>query len=162
VIPFVRRGDGVHLGFSTGERAVLDGLVEQLRQIVDGDVDADPVSRRMFPDAYPGDDEASAEFRRYTREDLRSAKSANALAVHEWLTGASDGPLGAEGEQAWLRCLTDLRLTIAQRLGIDTVDPADDGDPRDGDDDGPPGLRDVYDWLGYVQEHLVMAVTGHA
>ncbi|WIB13900.1 DUF2017 family protein [Curtobacterium sp. MCPF17_052] len=111
---------------------------------------------RMFPDAYPEDDEASAEFRRYTQEDLRTAKSANAAVVHEWLTGARDGAFTRADEQAWLRSLTDLRLTIADRLGIVDRATADNG--LDGDD-GSVGLRDVYDWLGYVQEHLVVTIS---
>jgi hypothetical protein len=159
VIPFVRRRDGVHLGFTSGERAVLTDLVGQLRQVLDGDLAADPVARRMFPDAYPGDAEASAEFSRYTREDLRSAKSSNAQSVLDRLTGHDDGPLSHEDEQAWLRCLTDLRLTVAERLGIVDSDPFED--PAAAPSGDGIGLRDVYDWLGYVQEHLVMTLSGH-
>jgi hypothetical protein len=155
VIPFVRRGDGIHLGLASGERDVLMSLTEQLRQILDGDMDSDPVTLRMFPDAYPGDRAASAEFRRYTQSDLRTAKSANAQVVHDWLTGAKDGALTAADEQSWLRCLTDLRLTIADRLGI--VDQATEDATRTSA--AAVGLRDVYDWLGYVQEHLVTTMT---
>ncbi|QSB23407.1 DUF2017 family protein [Curtobacterium sp. 24E2] len=69
--------------------------------------------------------------------------------------GGRDGALDPEDEQAWLRTLTDLRLTIADRLGI--VD-ADD-DERSVEADAGVGLRDVYDWLGYVQEHLITTMT---
>ncbi|MBF4615639.1 DUF2017 family protein [Curtobacterium sp. VKM Ac-1376] len=155
MIPFVRRADGVHLGLSSGERGLLTSLTEQLRQVLDGDLSADPVTERMFPDAYPGDDEASAEFRKYTQSDLLSQKTTNATVVHEWLTGARDGSLGAEDEQAWLRTLTDLRLTIADRLGIEDAD----DEERSVEADAGVGLRDVYDWLGYVQEHLVVTLT---
>jgi len=155
VIPFVRRADGLHLGMSSGERSVLASLVEQLQQVLEGDLAADPVSARMFPDAYPGDVEASAEFAKYTRSDLLAQKTTNAGIVHAWLTGARDGALTAEDEQAWLRGLTDLRLTIAERLGI--VDAASEEASYTGDAD--VGLRDVYDWVGYVQEHLVTSLT---
>jgi hypothetical protein len=157
VIPFVRRADGIHLGMASGERAVLTSLVEQLRGILDGDLDADPVTLRMFPDAYPGDRQASSEFRRYTRDDLAAGKSRNAEAVQAWLTGTREGAFTAEDEQAWLRCLTDLRLTIAERLGI--VDAESEEVARAAA--GAVGLRDVYDWLGYVQEHLVTTLTEH-
>jgi hypothetical protein len=155
VIPFVRRADGVHLGLSSGERGLLTSLTEQLRQVLDGDLSADPVTERMFPDAYPGDDEASAEFRKYTQSDLLTQKTTNATIVHEWLTGARDGSLDTEDEQAWLRTLTDLRLTIAARLGIEDAD----DEERSVEADAGVGLRDVYDWLGYVQEHLVVTLT---
>jgi len=155
VIPFVRRGDGVHLGLSAGERGLLTSLTEQLQQVLGGELERDPVAARMFPDAYPDDLEASAEFRRWTQSDLLAQKTANADVVHAWLTGAREGALGPEDEQAWLRCLTDLRLTIADRLGI--VDAATDERSTAGD--AGVGLRDVYDWLGYVQEHLVTTLT---
>ena len=54
-----------------------------------------------------------------------------------------------------MRCLTDLRLTIADRLGI--VDAA--SEERSWSSGDGVGLRDVYDWLGYVQEHLVETLT---
>ncbi|PZE92394.1 DUF2017 domain-containing protein [Curtobacterium sp. MCLR17_039] len=155
MIPFVRRADGVHLGLSSGERDLLASLTEQLRQVLGGDLSTDPISERMFPDAYPGDDEASAEFRKYTQSDLLTQKTTNASIVHDWLTGTRDGSLDAEDEQAWLRTLTDLRLTIADRLGIEDAD--DEG--RSVEADAGVGLRDVYDWLGYVQEHLVVTLT---
>ncbi|MBT2501830.1 DUF2017 family protein [Curtobacterium sp. ISL-83] len=158
MIPFTRRSDGIHLGMSSGERSVLTSLTEQLQQVLGGDLSSDPVSGRMFPDAYPDDVDASAEFRRWTESDLVTQKTTNASTVHEWLTGTRDGAFTPEDEQAWLRCLTDLRLTIADRLGI--VDSATE-EASYGADAGV-GLRDVYDWLGYVQEHLVTTLTGRA
>ncbi|WIE57634.1 MULTISPECIES: DUF2017 family protein [Curtobacterium] len=155
MIPFVRRADGVHLGLSSGERDLLASLTEQLRQVLGGDLSTDPISERMFPDAYPGDDEASAEFRKYTQSDLLTQKTTNASIVHDWLTGTRDGSLDVEDEQAWLRTLTDLRLTIADRLGIEDAD----DEERSVEADAGVGLRDVYDWLGYVQEHLVVTLT---
>jgi hypothetical protein len=151
VIPFVRRTDGVHLGMTSGERAVLRSLTEQLRQVLAGDLTADPVAARLFPDAYRDDAEAAAEFRRWTETDLLTQKTANADVVHAWLTGEREGAFEPADEQAWLRCLTDLRLTIADRLGI--VDAA--SEERSSAADDGVGLRDVYDWIGYVQEHLV-------
>ncbi|MBF4628945.1 DUF2017 family protein [Curtobacterium flaccumfaciens] len=155
MIPFVRRADGVHLGLSSGERDLLASLTEQLRQVLGGDLSTDPLSERMFPDAYPGDDAASAEFRKYTQSDLLTQKTTNASIVHDWLTGTRDGSLDAEDEQAWLRTLTDLRLTIADRLGIEDAD----DEEHSVEADAGVGLRDVYGWLGYVQEHLVVTLT---
>jgi hypothetical protein len=159
MIPFSRRDDGIHLTLASGERAVLANLAEQLQQILAGDVATDPVSERLFPSAYPDDADDAEEFRRYTFEDLHQQKAANVRVVLAWLTGASDGAFSYVDEQAWLRCLTDLRLTIANRLGIDDHDPWEDDDPDQPDAEGL-GLRDVYDWLGYVQEHLVVTISG--
>ncbi|KQO63511.1 DUF2017 family protein [Curtobacterium sp. Leaf261] len=161
MIPFVRKRDGIHLTLSSGERDVLESLTSQLLQILGTGLQDDPVAHRMFPSAYPDDPEAAAEFRRYTFDDLQAQKTENARVVHAWLTGTTSGVFDERAEQAWLRTLTDLRLTVAERLGIADTDPEDGTDPDGtgaGTDDGF-GLRDVYDWLGYVQEHLVVTLT---
>ncbi len=133
----------------------------------------DPVLARLLPDGYswPGDDadepdstaDANADFRRYTERGLRDGKVGNAEAVIASLrdagadTARDDEPvdveLDAEGVQAWLRCLTDLRLAIGVRLEV-----AEDDDDRWlslPDDDPAKAMHDVYDWLGFVQETLV-------
>jgi hypothetical protein len=157
VIPFRRRRDGIHLTLSPAERRLLESLTEQLIEILGDGLQRDPLAMRLFPAAYPDDPEASAEFRRYTVDDLQAQKAENARVVHEWLTQQTPGPLGREAEQAWLRCLTDLRLTVAERLGITDHDPDDLRSDPDGES-ATVGLRDVYDWLGYVQEHLVLTL----
>jgi hypothetical protein len=136
---------------------------------------ADPVLRRLFPDAYsdpeatPGPQEAeerkaySAEFRRYTENDLRAGKRDNALAVIrslDELSSASAGEGGAvlklapEESQRWRGALNDLRLAIGSRLEITDEDDTDllyrlpDEDPR------KPMVM-AYLWLGGLQETLV-------
>jgi hypothetical protein len=106
----------------------------------------------MLPDAYPDDARASAEFRRFTASGLIERKVANAGTVMMTLTSAietGEVRLDAGEAGAWLRCLTDIRLTLAARLGIET-------------DDQPPSedtvLQDLYDWLGSLQNSLVDAV----
>ncbi|MET8566536.1 DUF2017 domain-containing protein [Streptomyces sp. NPDC004783] len=138
---------------------------------------SDPVLRRLFPDAY-GDPEAapqakeaeeqraySAEFRRYTENDLRAGKRENALAVIRALdalasASASAGEEGAvlklspDESRQWLGALNDLRLAIGSRLEIADEDDTDllyrlpDEDPR------KPMVM-AYLWLGGLQETLV-------
>jgi hypothetical protein len=136
----------------------------------DGPVDSpdDPVLARLLPDAYRDDDEAAGEFRRFTERSMRDQKAGNGRAVVSSLTGAGlpavgedvgdavvELELGPADVQAWLRCLTDVRLALAIRLGVE------EGDEDYWDalpDDSPQAyLRDVYDWLGFVQETLVAA-----
>ncbi|MFI6011466.1 DUF2017 domain-containing protein [Streptomyces sp. NPDC051243] len=136
---------------------------------------ADPVLKRLFPDAYSDPEGApqakeaeeqraySAEFRRYTENDLRAGKRDNALAVVrslDELSAASAGEggavlkLSAEQSQQWLRALNDLRLAIGSRLDITDEDDTDllyrlpDEDPR------KPMVM-AYLWLGGLQETLV-------
>jgi hypothetical protein len=134
----------------------------------------DPVLRRLLPDAYrdpeqepgsPLDAEEqrlhSAEFRRYTENDLRAGKRENALAVIRSLDalGSHDEDaaileLGRDDSRRWLGALNDLRLAISTRLDITDEDDTDvlyslpDEDPR------KPMVM-AYLWLGGLQETLV-------
>ncbi|HPU12345.1 MAG TPA: DUF2017 domain-containing protein [Aeromicrobium sp.] len=121
----------------------------------------DPVLARLLPDAYRDDPDESAEFRRYTEQALTSGKVENAQIVLETL--ASGGlELGAPAVEveldeaqllAWLRVLTDVRLALAVRLGIETDEDAER--LADETEEAVVAMADVYDWLGFVQETLV-------
>ncbi len=135
---------------------------------------SDPALARLFPDAYGAPDGAgdkgvdpeelaarSAEFRRFTENDLRARKREDALAVVrslDGLTPAGDGAavleLSGELSLRWLGALNDLRLTIAARLDITEDDESamlfrlPDEDPR------KPMVM-AYLWLGGLQETLI-------
>ncbi|HEU4945790.1 MAG TPA: DUF2017 domain-containing protein [Kribbella sp.] len=117
----------------------------------------DVVLQRLLPDAYQSDDQAAAEFRRFTERGLRDGKAADArrvLAALEDPEAVAAGiQLGAEDQLAWLRALNDLRLAIGTRLGIEEDDyerweKLPDDDPR-------RLTYDLYDWLGYLQSALL-------
>ena len=120
-------------------------------------LNADPAIARLLPNAYADDEvEASREFRLYTERSLASRKLSNARTVVASLTATEpEFTLSPLEVQAWMRTLTDIRLTIATRLGIDS----DDDQPIDESiDEGSLALRDVYDWLGWVSESLIDAI----
>ena len=132
----------------------------------------DPVVLRLFPDGYRDDDEAADEFRRFTERSLRESKADSAATVLASLeaVGVTDSAtedvskrekirlrLKPAAAQAWLRTLTDLRLALGTRLGVEEGDEEHwdsltDGDPR-------RHIHDVYEWLGWVQETLVRALS---
>jgi hypothetical protein len=128
----------------------------------------DPVLQRLLPDAYRDDSGEAAEFRRFTERSLTSAKVANAETVLATLKTSFDDEdaeeqepleveLDAEAVQAWLRTLTDVRLSLAVRLGIES-----DEDAmllHQSDDEAMLAMTELYDWLGYVQETLVTALS---
>lgn len=120
----------------------------------------DPVMLRLFPDAYAGDPEASAEFRRYTEPDQRQRKIDEALVVLSCLEASERGhrpvKVGAEQVDPWLRTLTALRLVIAERLGITPETPQ--GDPDAVMPEARDFMHEVYDWLAFVQESLLLAL----
>ena len=130
----------------------------------------DPVLARLFPTAYRDDEEAAAEFRRFTEGTLRGGKAAGAIAIIDGLEEAGlPGELSEEGlmidveldpdtAEAWLRSFTDVRLALATRLEVEEGDEAywaslPDDDPR-------AQAHDIYEWVGYLQETLVDALTG--
>ena len=134
----------------------------------------DPALTRLLPDAYIDDAEASAEFRRFTAGDLLQGKLENARVLlatlgEEPLDEIADEPrepftddsfdappqpiaLDDLAVQSWLRTLTDLRLTLAERLEI-----SPDG-AQHLEADEAPLLSSIYEWLGMVQESLVYAI----
>jgi hypothetical protein len=120
---------------------------------------ADPALIRLLPDAYPDDPTASAEFRRYTTSGLAERKALNAQLVVESLAQQGHGPvevrLDEAASSAWLRAITDIRLVIGARLGI-----VQDGDEGDIHDEESALMRAVFDWLAYVQDSLVLALSG--
>lgn len=159
----------VHLALSVIEAAHLTDLVEQFIELLEGTIDAealtDPAIARLVPDAYRGDAEAAAEFRRLTQDDLLDRRRDDAALMLGSLqprgerlipAGLSDRearaeidlPLDQTAVAAWLRTLTAVRLVMAVRLEIGDDDPDDADDPRLG----------LYNWLGYRLELLLRAI----
>ena len=133
---------------------------------------ADPVVLRLFPDAYREDDEAASDFRRFTERGLREKKAGYAATVLASLATADQAAdsyddaqqgekvkvhLDADEAEAWLRTLTDLRLALGTRLDVEEGD--DDRWDSLPEDDPRRHVHDVYQWLGFVQETLVRALS---
>jgi hypothetical protein len=152
VIPFRRGRGGLKLTLPDHERALLADLVAQLVTVLEGGDPGDPAVARLLPSAYPDDEEAAAEFRRFTADDLTARKVANARRVLDDLGPPATARLDDAAQQAWLRTLTDLRLVLGSRLGVTDEGPAPTEDPQ------LLVMHDVFDWLGYLQESLVQAL----
>jgi hypothetical protein len=147
--------------------ADADPLVSELGLGGPSQPPEDPVLQRLLPDAYRDNPTDSAEFRRFTESALTSAKVANAETVLSTLAAGgldvaseSETPieveLGPDEVQAWLRSLTDIRLSLAVRLGIETEE--DHMLLENSQDQAAVAMGELYDWLGYVQETLVQAL----
>ena len=120
----------------------------------------DPALARLFPAAYRDDDEAAADFRRYTEPALRAGKVAALRTALETLSGP-DVSLNEEQAGAWLRALNDSRLVLAQRLGV--TEEVDERLERVleqlAPDDPVLVMYSVYARLGYLEETLVEALA---
>ena len=129
----------------------------------------DPVLARLFPTAYPEDEEAASDFRRFTEGGLRDGKAAASGSIIDVLEEAGLPPELTEdglvidvelshGEaETWMRAFTDIRLALATRLGVEAGDEhywhsLPDDDPR-------AQAHDIYEWVGYLQETIVEALT---
>ncbi len=95
----------------------------------------DPVLARLFPTAYPGNEEAASEFRRFTEGSLRDGKAAGAATDHRRPRGGRAALRAGRGEgrhrhrarradvaRVWLKTFTDLRLALATRLEVEQDD----------------------------------------
>jgi hypothetical protein len=130
----------------------------------------DPVLQRLLPSAYRNDEEDSGEFRRFTERSLTSAKVRHAEALIGSLidggltfgaapedeTSVIEVELDADEVQSWLRALTDVRLSLAVRLGIENEE--DILLVAQSEDEAIAAMSEIYDWLGYVQETLIAAL----
>ena len=148
--PFERNGESVTATFTALEVELLEDLASQVVDLLGDAPQSDPALARLLPDAYRDDEEAAQEFRRFTEQGLTDRKIANARALIRSLEAGGEVELDTAGQQAWLRTLSDIRLIIASRLGIET----DDDDGRD-ESDADLMMRDIYDWLASVQGSLI-------
>ena len=186
-----RRSKRIHATFSDFEADLLRSLAGQLVELLHNESaipsagsdplesmldfsgpttePEDPVLKRLFPSAYRGDDEAAAEFRRFTEGSLRDGKARAAAMIIDTLEEAGlppepgeeeltiDVELDEETAQVWLRSFTDLRLALGTRLGVEEGDEErwfslPEEDPR-------AQAHHVYEWLGYLQETLVLSLS---
>lgn len=133
----------------------------------------DPAVARLLPDGNREDPALAEEFRRMTEYGLRQRKRAG-LRLAAAALQRDDRPLRltAEEAQSLLRGLTDLRLVLAERLGLQTDEDAAilhhvllaARSHDDSDDDEPvgdqPWVRQaaLYEALTGLQEMMVEAL----
>jgi hypothetical protein len=141
---------GVRLHLSQEERALLVGLTEDLRALLDG-APGDASLRRLFPPAYDDDADERA-YRELTGDSLLDGRR-EALELLAQTAGRER--LSAEEADAWLRALNDLRLVLGTRLDVQEDTFASEPNLND-----PRGhALAVYGYLSWLQEQLVEALS---
>lgn len=135
-------------------------------------VPSDPAVARLLP-AASRDDELATEFRRLTDADLRRTKVENLRVVWTGLRGRPGSlPVPRDDAPRWAAALSDVRLVLATRLGIETDEDAENvyglaaGEGHGGttdDEDGPAdelrqAMATLYAVLTWLQESLVTAL----
>lgn len=123
---FRRLADGlVQLRLPETEQQVLASVLPQLWVVLDGGDEVEHLRGRLFPPAYD-DPQLEREFRELVGDDLAEQRR---VALDEVLTSLEGGRLRGrtwivdlddERVQAWLAVLHDLRLVLAQAIGIES------------------------------------------
>ena len=139
----------------------------------------DPAVRRLLPDASRDDPAVAAEFRRLTEDDLRAKKVDRLVTLWHALMAPGGGRrhdelvVRSHDAPAFAAALTDLRLVLAERLGVHTDAEADAmyavlGEPPPsvpaarGDHETRRYLVSVYGALTWLQESLVVLMLADA
>jgi hypothetical protein len=184
VIPWERAGDTVMTKLDRREATVLRGLIMQidgmLRQRQDESpqdelteltgirtgpsvAPEDPILARLLPDFHRldnddsshSDQDSAAALRSLHEPELLDLKTGVAAVVLD--TCPPNGgtvKLSLEQADAWLSAVNDVRLALGTTLDVteDMPDELPEDDPRS------PHLG-VYQWLTWMQEHLVLALA---
>ena len=120
----------------------------------------DPALKRLLPDAYADDDAAAGEFRRLMDSELRRQKTSALEELRSAVEGVGESgvklKLRSEQAELWLQALTDIRLVLGTRLDV-TEDLEDRWVNLKPDDPMAPLLA-AYEWLGWLQESVVLAL----
>lgn len=142
------------------EARILVSLADQLQVLLasslEPSADLDTAVRRLLPDAYRADPELADEWKRLSRRGLVDRKIGFARALSTALAPiidsetAVDVALTTDEALDWVRGIGDLRLVIADRMGI-VVD-GDEGTFAE------PGLRELFELLAWMQDGLVTAL----
>ena len=147
-----RRGGGFDLRIPPEERDLLRSLGPQMREVLTQQAaltqQGDPAVDRLFPVAYPDDQDRQTEYRLLVHDELLSSHLA-ALTVLEETAGAER--LDEDQLSAWMRAVNEVRLVLGTRLDV-----TQEGDERPTDESDPRAATfAVYDYLTYLQGEII-------
>lgn len=189
--PFRRTRGGVRVQLGPPERALLARLLDDVEGLLGedaaqredalqataaqaGDVLAaleaeltppppsDPAVARLLPDGHRDDPDLAAGYRRLTEHGLRERKRAGLELAAGALTRPDPVVLDPAEATALLKGLTDVRLVLAERIGLRTDEDAEALHRAlaraDDLDDPRTAAAALYDALTWWQESLVSAL----
>lgn len=131
------------------ERALLRSLAPQMREVLGSD---DPALDRLYPVAYPEDEDRETEYRLLVRDELRSSHEAALTALEQ---SADAERLDEEQLHAWMRAINEVRLVMGTRLDV-----TEEGHERPTEFDDPRSTAfAVYDYLTWLQGTIVEALS---
>jgi hypothetical protein len=151
------RGGRYRLNLDGDERAVLAGMLSQLRDLLVAAPADTPQLRRLFPTAYATDPEADAEYQRLMREELVGSRLAAMQAVAEVLDPDAPGApeVTAEELNALLTSMNSLRLVLGTVCDVGEDDDLGEVTPEH------PLFAELqaYGYLSYLVDAAVDALS---
>ncbi len=152
-VPPVRAVDGGwSLAFDREERDLLVRLMGELRELLEQE-ESSGLLDRLFPTAYPDDEEKEAEYQRLMREELVASRVAAIDAVVA-VVQPDEPPVMDEGQTiAFMQSINAIRLVLGSMLGITDEETAEDADLAD------TAEHHLYSYLGWVLEWTVRALS---
>jgi Domain of unknown function (DUF2017) len=143
---------GWRINLDVEERALLVRLMGELEALLTSEGD-NALLLRLFPVAYPEDDEKEAEYQRLMREELVTSRLSAIESVRTTLDPERTDLL-SEGETiAFLQSTNAIRLVLGTMLGITDDESADDAD------DATSPEHQLYDFLSWILEWTVRSLS---
>jgi hypothetical protein len=154
-------GDGFEITLDREERELLARLLDELSALLTSDADEHrPLLSKLFPPAYPDDEEKEAEYQRLMREELVASRLA-AIGVMLVALRADDGDVLDEPSLiAFMQSLNAVRLVLGTMLGITDDESADAiDDAADDAAGGGSAEHQLYTFLSWLLEWTVQALS---
>jgi hypothetical protein len=142
------------LNIGANERAVIEQLLSELRALLTDDSDEpSPLLQRLFPMAYPDDEEKEAEYQRLMREELVTSRVIQIDAVAGYL--ADDGAYLDEGQViALMQSVNALRVVLGTMLDVGEDDEVGTGQVGDESE----AERQLYGFLSWLLDWIVRSL----
>ena len=145
------------LNIDASDRTTLNGLLDQLRDVLMHDSSSD-IARRLFPAAYHQDEQHEQEYQRLMRDELLSSRLASLSLTSTLLERESVADkvvLTADELDALMRSINSLRLVLGTLLDVDE----DEFEAGLNEDDPAYGQYQLYSYLGWLLDWVVTVQT---
>ena len=153
VAPVEAVNGGWRINLDTEERNLLQRLMAELQALITGP-DDNELLRRLFPVAYPDDEEKEEEYQRLMREELVASRLGAIESVTRTVDPANAKALLDEGDTiAFMQSINAIRLVLGSMLGITDDDSADAADEADTPE------HHLYDFLSWLLEWTVRSLS---